>query len=349
MNKNHKISTLKNPLGWFENVILNDLTYSYRDDFYKEAKRLYSNNNLSIDRNDNSITYDYLITDDGYAHRGRYTYMNYFESIVKLEKEISIALISAMLNNCATGEKIITTNKIILNKLNYLIETLKKMRNYPIREFPVLPISLYEIVCSFQNMALYSLPNPLPAIFEEALNPPLHLFSNLIEQNDWIHTHNTPLETNKNDDQNSKTNTMYEFLCSFKWLKDSHLYSLWLYDILVSAEAIKKEETSIEVFNKAFDGNKLEKPLLIRWHLTNNHKSIKAPIIRMINYLMDDLGLIEKVTIKSQKAKMIENIFAAPDGKLILATEQTMHMLGKKISINENDLLNKLSSYKSNK
>ena len=138
MKNMHVNSDLKNPVGWFENIIINDLMYHYRDDFYTEAQRLYKDKGLLIDYDDNSITYDYVVTEDGYPHKFRYTYADYFDRIVGIEKENSIALISSRLNDCTTREEKSITIENILNKLYYLIHLLKKKRKQPIRDFPVI-------------------------------------------------------------------------------------------------------------------------------------------------------------------------------------------------------------------
>lgn len=350
MKKNHVNSDMKNPLGWFENVIINDLTYQYRDDFYTEAQRLYKDKSLLIDYNDNSITYDFAVSDDGCAHRFRYTYADYFKKMVGTEKDNSIALISSRLNDCTTREEKAITTENILNKLYYLIHLLKKKRSLPIRDFPVIPLSLYEIVTSFENIAHHSLPNPLPGIIEEALNPQLHLFSNLVAESDSPLVPDTPGKTIKNANQTSNTNTGGDKSAievrAFKWLNEPSVYTSKLYYILIDLKVIMKEEIDITIFNKAFDGKKIETPLKIKWHLKNKHNSYKVPIIRMMNCLMDDLKLIEKVNTKAQYARKIENIFADSAGNLLNATDVTMQNYSKTPSIIEREMLEKLSILK---
>jgi len=274
MKQNHVNSDLKNPLGWFENVIINDLMYQYRDDFYTEAQRLYKDKSLLIDFNDNSITYDYAVSEDGYAHKFRYTYADYFDRIVGIEKGNSIALISSRLNDCTTREEKAITTENILNKLYYLIHLLKKKRSLPIRDFPVIPLSLYEIVTSFENIAHHSLPNPLPGIFEEALNPQLHLFSNLVEESDSNLVPDTPGKTIKNANQTSNTNTEGNQSAievhSFEWLEHPSLYTIGLHNILISEGIITERETPLEIFEKAFNGKIIEEPLKIKWPLVSH-------------------------------------------------------------------------------
>jgi hypothetical protein len=350
MKQNHANSDLRNPLGWFENVIINDLMYHYRDDFYTEAQRLYKDKSLLIDYNDNSITYDLAVSDDGYAHRFRYTYADYFDRIVEIEKGNSIALISSRLNDCKTREEKAITTENILNKLYYLIDLLKKKRKLPIRGFPILPSSLCEIVISFGNIAHYSLPNPLPGIFEEALNPQLHLFSNLVEESDSNLVPHTSTDTIKKPNQTSRTsaegNQSAIDVHSFEWCVYPSLYTMGLHNILISEGIITEKETPLEIFEKAFNGKIIKEPLKIKWHLKNNRGSYKAPIIRMLMYLMDEAQLLKKIEVKNDFARMIEEIFVDSTGNFLKATEITMQNLGESPSIEEKRMIDNLSTMK---
>lgn len=258
MKNMHVNSDLKNPVGWFENIIINDLMYHYRDDFYTEAQRLYKDKGLLIDYDDNSITYDYVVTEDCYPHKFRYTYADYFDRIVGIEKENSIALISSRLNDCTTREEKSITTENILDKLYYLIHLLKKKRKHSIRDFPVIPLSLYEIVTSFENIAHHSLPNPLPGIFEEARKPSLKSFSNLIEQSDSNQMPNSISEAIKKTEKTSNNNTegdkSTKAVHSFKWLNEPYFNTLRLYEILTELKVINEAETDFTIFQEAFSG-----------------------------------------------------------------------------------------------
>jgi hypothetical protein len=308
-------SDISNPCRWFDSFVTNDKPYRYRDDFYIEAKRKYQDRIIEIDYNNDSFTYSMVVSDDGFNHPTIYHYADYLSfEIINLEKEKSISLIKKKIESCGSNEAIIFTLKVISNQLTHVINLLKKKRKLPIREFPCIPLGVYGIANYLLSAHQSFLPNPLPEIFEEAKNPQLDLFSNIIDQP--IQKSKITGNSEKTEEKEKKKNIVTK---SFKWKSSLKLYNIWLYDILKDVGAINEKETDIEKIEKAFSGEELTESLNIKWHLIHRNDSIKIPIFIFIDFLIDDLQILEKVETDAELGRMIQRIFVNPEGKSVEA------------------------------
>ena len=346
-------SDLVNPLRWFDSFIENNLPFCYRDDFFSEAKRIHQYNDLEIDYENDSFSYTFITSDDGWKHKDTLTYSKYLNDIVEFEKVKSIKLIKQKTEPCTSDGEIIFILKTLTDQLTNIINRLKKKNGHPIREFSFIPTGIYGIVDHISSAYASFLPNPLPEIFAEAKSPPLNLFSNLLDKpkiiekvkNDTQKGNKSELGNDRGiDDFNSKNEVL-----SFQWINNPEHFTTELYYILIDLVIIKASETDILKFRKAFNGLIINEPIMIKWHLKNNRNSFKVPIIRMLNYLMNDLKLLQKVNLKAEYARKIENIFIGSDGKNLKATEVTLQNIGRLPTIGEKDMLTKLANLNTKK
>lgn len=117
-------------------------------------------------------------------------------------------------------------------------------------------------------------------------------------------------------------------IVGFKWKANQKTNTSILYFFLLGKEIIHKETTP-DSFAAAFKGERIEKPLKIRWILRTKKGDIKPVIWRIINLLMFELKLLEVIKVQLHLAKTIEAIFADQDGNLIKNTAVTISGMKK--------------------
>ncbi|NVN96736.1 hypothetical protein HXX01_00590 [Candidatus Nomurabacteria bacterium] len=350
-----KESNENHPVLWFDDFIKTNQPYRFKQDFFQSAKENHSEG-LVIDYEGVAFSYTDFVANDGYELRTNISYSNFLEGIVRIQKEKSKELIFNKIASCTS----LGASKLFLgttiDRIQYLINMLKRHNNTSLRDFPDIPMSLYDILNYIEEAHGSYLPNPLPAIFSEAENPQIQQFSNLIisHDGDLFPTNSIYKEAesavcdqqssqSELPDNNTKPDKLeVEMLQSFAWLGDDQ--SEILYTILKEKGAIKEDETNLDIFKSAFNGKPLEKPLEIRWHLCNSYKSLKAPIIRTIYYLSNELLLLKPTETKSELARRIKNIFVDPRGNRFAAVEITIQNMSKKLSWPEKILLEGLQS-----
>lgn len=349
-------SDISNPFRWFESFVSNNLPYRFRDDFFSEAKRFYQDQDLEIDYENVSATYTLVKSLDGWPHSNTWKYSEYLEYIFNIEKEKSRKLIIKKTESCNSESEISFILNAMTNQLTHIINMLKKMYGFEIREFPCIPLTVYEIV-EYMFSAHHSfLPNPLPDIFEEAKNPPMHLFSNLHELHQNILNSVATSNLNKEPLEDSLTKSIIigdikrkknskissPEICGFEWQRNPEKFTLLLYQILIDHDVIKADETDFDTFSLAFTGNAIQSPLNIKWHLLSSSKSNKAPIFRMFFYLADVLNIIKSFESDAELARKVENIFVDTTGQKFKALTMAICDTGVNFSMLEIPLKNSL-------
>jgi len=337
-----KRSDIKNPLRWFDSFISNNKPYRFRDDFYAAMQKDYEDSKINYF--DNSVSVINFTTSDGYEHKTTIRYSHFLKAIIEYEVNISKDLLKEQIELIHSKDELIICINKNLNQLEHCINMLKRNYNTSIREFDFVPLGVYKIVDYLKSAHTSFLPNPLPRIFEEATNPPLHLFSNIYKSDEnVVSPSNLKKDSNqsKNDElESSKVEKNYSqnnkrVVNGFEWLGDNTNYAYNFYNILIDYEAIKKDEIDYHTFFMAFNNEEFKEPLKIRWHLESIHKSFKAPLFRMLIYLYEDLKVIKKPDSNADFARKVNQIFVDGEGKPFKALDVAFNDTGKKFPLAE--------------
>lgn len=335
-------SDLENPIRWFDEFILEGTPERYVRDFFRDAE----NKNLAklqIDYNNDSYRYVEINLLDKWENKIYVTYTNYLMGILAFETHRSCSLIDSNVLSCATEDSIRLLIKKLLNRLKFLSEKVASPKYYQGSKYPIIRETLATLISHIYDAHSAFFPDNMLILIENTQSANEYPNISVPEANTNQMVANDVTATNKDTSSPLKENVK-----GFSFINNTGNSIFGLYDILISLDIIKLEETDFVKFSQAFSGNELKAPLEIRWHLLNQHKSVKVPIIRMINHLSDQLQLLKKVSKISDAACKIENIFVDQDGKKLNATEITMYNFGKKLSISENIMLKALDKLKIN-
>lgn len=334
-------STIDQPYLWFDSLIKVDTPHRFKNMFYNDADRLIAEFGGYKEFTEDSFKYfDTKFSTDEEGTTGTYAF--FLQAIINTQVIISCDLIDKKIDSCQTEEEVKFILQKLINRLEYLLGLLKERRRLPIREFSSIPMGLYAILKYISKAFNSYLPSPLPNIFCEAESPKLEQFSNLyipaketiyIESKDQNITENQSPESDlhlENEKLISESKKSNKKIKSFEWNDNGDKYSLQLYEILVKQKIIVKKETSFETFALAFNGQEIKKPLDIKWHLKSSHNSVKAPIIRLFEFLMnDEYKLLKKINFDCEFAHKIENIFVKEHGEKIKSTQASVLGIGK--------------------
>lgn len=336
-------SDLDHPLQWFEDFIEIDQPFRFLDNFYQTATDP-ALEDPEIDYINLEYSYTISKTKDGFKLRTTFKYEDFLRMILDHQFRRSKELISQKIDaiNSLDDSKFLVVK--LFDKLEYLILLLKKHYNHPIREFSSVPLTIYKLAVHIEHAHKSCLPSSLPGILNEAKAPSLKFFTNLPKTHieDPV-TNITPIETCDselgNTESSSPNHTPFQ---SFAWNKKDIDYTEKLYLLLLNLEILKADETDLTTFRIAFNGQTIEEPLLIKWHLQSSHRSFKTPIIRMIEYLSQKLKLLQKPKNKADLCRKIEYIFADQSGNQLQNVLETHYQMGKQISMEEKEMLSKL-------
>lgn len=221
----------------------------------------------------------------------------------------------------------------IVNDFVYIITNNNSISK--LSDYPMFRKILYQFIDHlFKRYNAFISPKDFP-IYEEAklfLQTNIHTFKDQ-NRNDTVQLKDPP---------NSKK--IIE-IRGFKWISDPNRNTYHLYDFLVANKVIASENTA-NIFEIAFSGEKIEKPLKIRWLYRTKRGDTKPVIIKVIKLLMDEMTVIEKIPVQAHLAKTIEVIFVDSDGKPITGTQTTLSDMKKSKGIIQDmtleDLLKKL-------
>jgi len=325
MNKQKsEVSTIENPLGFFEYFFIDHGFEEFRDDFHasgddefrvpgvgspdlvmKAKKRiLLILGNLNDEFIANRVTHTYENSPDKWNQENAIKII-YFKDALKskliYELEISKKFIVKKVKSLALAEgKIVTSLKFVINDLNILILLVKSTKIY--LTFSVNLEILYRIVdFIFKQFSVFLTPNDFP-IYKEA-----EAFLFQVEEEKTL----IKWEMRK-PDQFSELKKIKEDNHALKWISDPELNTTNLYKILTDNSIIPNDHMTIVKFKLAFSGEQLKQSLDIKWSLEKRN-SIKTPLIRIIKTLMEELKVIEPMD-HAKLAKVLPMIFVNKDG-----------------------------------
>jgi len=201
-------------------------------------------------------------------------------------------------------EKIVTFLKIIINDLQYVISEVKQKDE--LSKYRQNVETLYRfVVYLFKRYNAFLLQTEF-SIFNEATE-----FLQRIKIEQAISKKEVVVSGLLSKDPQPKNS---KDIKGFKWKINPEENTYELYKFLTDKEIklIPLDKETADNFKAAFSGRIIKEPLKIKWFHQSKRGDIKPGILRVINHLMFDLKLLEKINIQSQLADTIEAIFYDP-------------------------------------
>jgi len=220
---------------------------------------------------------------------------------IYLEAERSKKLITEKISSFDNAKgKIESYLKAVISDLKYIIS--KAKFDEVLSKFPFFIEILFEIV-DFLFKRYYAFLYPLHInLYQEA---EAFLITKEEENEKSKKQNDLPIQVDK-----LKTNK--KGILALKWINDTELNTTNLYKILTDNSIIPNDTMTIVKFKMAFSGELLVQSLDIKWSLEKSN-SIKAPLIRIIKTLMEELKVIEHMG-NGKLAKVLPMIFVNKDG-----------------------------------
>ena len=321
-------SDTKNPLAFFEYFFKSGGYQKKLNDFHSHPEVVYDLV-VSVSKKEDYIEY-YHNNCEGIDYPRRDYFITDVEKQLKYQSLVSCNLIDTNIDQkIQNGESIIPYLQRQFDRLLILRHT--------INISPIL--SKYKESGNSIDQLILNLATSYKTFLRQLNSPDISSVIEAIKlqnkKNVSIPAQSTPSESEKKFAENKNPKLSY-----FKWTANPDENIFKLHNVLTENEAIYGDTETLDELAIAFSGKPLTKSLKIKWRIKGHVGSTKAPLIKVIHLLMNELKLIEYISEPTIFARTIENIFIDDQGSYLENVIQSMSDNSKKANLKERPILN---------